>query len=186
VDVANIDVKAFTECFYRDICGGGLKNVLETCALARRIGVHVELTYPLVPSMNDSSDEIKAFCEWVVSKMGPDTPLFFFRFQPAHELTELPEQSMDKLYQARFIAKEAGVHYVYFGGVVGEGQDTSCPSCGRSLVERHSVKPTDRICLKDREVSRFCPTFADIVLNLKEPRCPSCGAPIAIVLDDRP
>jgi pyruvate formate lyase activating enzyme len=184
VDVANIDVKGFSERFYHDVCGGTLHDVLDTCTLACRKGVHLELTNLLVPSLNDSASEIKAFSRWVVGNLGPDTPIFFFRFHPAHELSDLPEQSMEKMEEARSIATEAGARYVYFGGIVGEVQDTRCPSCGLLVVERRSVRPTDRICLQDREVSRFCPTFADVKVNLEKPRCPRCEFGIAIDLDD--
>ena len=183
VDVANIDIKGFSEHFYHEVCGGALRDVLDTCILAHNKGVHLELTNLLVPSLNDSVIEIKQFTKWVVGNLGSDIPLFFFRFHPAHELSDLPEQSMEKMEEARSIAMEAGARYVYFGGVVGEGQDTRCPSCGLLVVERRSVRPTDRICLREGEISRFCPTFADVKVNLEKPRCPRCDFAIAIELD---
>ena len=117
VQVVNIDVKGFTEKFYRTICGAGLQGVLNTCILAKDRGVHVELTYLLIPGLNDSAEEIGQFTRWVVEHMGADTPIFFFRFQPFYRLSHLPEQSMEKMNEARTIARREGARYVYFGGV---------------------------------------------------------------------
>jgi pyruvate formate lyase activating enzyme len=97
VDVANIDIKGFSESFYHAYCGGELKNALRTSALAQGLGVHVELTNLLVPALNDSADEIEAFSQWAVRTLGADTPIFFFWFRPSHQLSHLPEQHMEKL-----------------------------------------------------------------------------------------
>ena len=185
VDVANIDVKGFSDPFYRKVCGGSLQEVLDTCVLARRKGVHVELTYLLVPGLNDSADEVRRFVEWVVRDMGPDTPVFLYRFHPSSELSDLPEQSMEVMARSRDVAKAGGLRYVYFGGVTGEGgQDTMCPACGFLVVERRSKRPAERVCLKGCEVSRFCPTF-DVKVNIAGPSCPRCSSPLPIVLTGR-
>lgn len=184
-DVVNIDVKAFSERFYDRYCGGSLQEVLDTCLLARRKGVHVELTYLLVPGLNDSAEEVGSFTRWVADSMGPDTPVFFFRFRPSHLLSHLPEQSMDVMRRSVRIASGNGLRYVYLGGVVGEeGQDTVCPSCGFLAIERKSLKDPGKVCLKSCEVSRFCPTF-EVKVNIDEPRCPRCGADMPITLAGR-
>jgi pyruvate formate lyase activating enzyme len=183
VDVANIDVKSFSERYYERVCGGSLREVLDTCVLARRKGVHVELTYLLVPGLNDSAGEIARFSEWAVASMGADTPVFFYRFHPSHELSGLPEQTMGVMLRSGGIAKDKGLRYIYFGGVTGEGgQDTACPSCGFLVVERTSKRPAEKLCLKGCEVSRFCPTF-EVRLNTHAPSCPRCGASLPLVLD---
>lgn len=184
-EVANIDVKGFTDRFYERVCGGSLQEVLDSCMLARSKGVHVELTYLLVPGLNDSADEVAAFAGWVARSMGADTPVFFYRFHPFSELADLPEQSMEVMLRSRGIAREKGLRFVYFGGVTGEGgQDTACPSCGLLAVERKSVRPAERVCLRSCEVSRFCPSF-EVKVNIDEPRCPRCGTELPIVLRAR-
>ena len=186
VDVANIDVKGFSDRFYTKTCGGSLQEVLETCVLARRRGVHVELTYLLVPGLNDSSDEVARFSEWAVRNMGPDIPVFFYRFHPSSELSGLPEQSMEVMVRSRDIAKAKGLRYIYFGGVIGEGgQDTMCPSCGFLAVQRRSLPAPGKVCLKGCEVSRFCPTF-EVKVNIDAPWCPQCGSPLPIELTAPP
>ncbi len=181
-DAVNVDVKAFSDAFYRKMCGGSLQDVLDTCLLARGKGVHAELTYLLMPGLNDSEDEVGEFTRWVAERMGPDTPVFFFRFQPSHLLSDLPEQSMEVMHRSVRIAHENGLQYVYLGGVAGEGgQDTACPSCGYLAIERRSLKAPGKLCLKGCEVSRFCPTF-EVKANIHEPRCPECGNGIPIIL----
>jgi pyruvate formate lyase activating enzyme len=181
-DAVNIDVKGFTDAFYQKMCNGSLEEVLDTCLLARSKGVHAELTYLLIPGLNDSEDEVGEFTRWVAERMGPDTPVFFFRFQPSHLLSHLPEQSVEVMRRSVRTARESGLRYVYLGGVVGEGgQDTVCPSCGYLAVERRGLKAPGRVCLKGCEVSRFCPTF-EVKVNISEPRCPGCGTGIPVRL----
>ena len=141
VDVVNVDVKAFSDRFYNQVCGASLQEVLDTCLLARAKGVHLELTYLLVPGLNDSEAEVSAFSAWVLERLGPDTPVFFFRFQPSHRLADLPEQSMAVMERSANLARRCGLRYVYLGGVSGTDVSTSCPSCGRLAVERRSLRP---------------------------------------------
>jgi pyruvate formate lyase activating enzyme len=183
-DVVNIDVKGFSERYYGKICGGSLQEVLDTCMLARGKGVHVELTYLLVPGLNDDADEVARFSGWVAEKLGPDTPVFFFRFRPSHLLADLPEQSMEVMDRSVRTARENGLRFVYLGGVAEVGLDTLCPSCGLPVVERRSARPSERLYLKGGEVSRFCPTF-EVRVNIDSPRCPRCGTAVPIVLAGR-
>ncbi|MDW5564180.1 MAG: AmmeMemoRadiSam system radical SAM enzyme [Methanomassiliicoccus sp.] len=185
VDVANIDIKGFTDRFYRRHCGGSLQEVLDTCLMAKEKGVHVELTCLLIPGLNDSAEEVADLSRWVVDNMGTNTPLFFYRFHPAHELSELPVQSMEVMERSVATARRLGLRHVYLGGVTGEGgQDTLCPSCGFLAVERTSLKPSEGLCLKGPGVSRFCPTF-EVKLNIEEARCPRCGTALPIDLNGR-
>ncbi|MDD1768962.1 MAG: AmmeMemoRadiSam system radical SAM enzyme [Methanomassiliicoccales archaeon] len=181
--VMNIDVKGFTEEFYRNNCSAELEPVLETCTVAKAAGVHVELTYLLIPGLNDSREEVQRFCEWVVDEMGPDTPIHFFRFRPFYKLADLPPQTIEKLKEAYDIAKSAGVKFPYYAGVVGEErQNTYCPKCGELLVKRASQEVTDKVCVKKTEVSRFCPTYSEVEVRLQGNACPRCGEHIPIVL----
>lgn len=184
--VVNIDVKGFTEDFYKNNCNAELKPVLETCTFAKRAGVHVELTYLLIPGLNDSKEEIQRFCEWVVDEMGPDTPIHFFRFRPFYKLSDLPAQTIEKLKEAYDIAKSEGVRFPYYAGVVGDDrQNTYCPKCGELLVKRASREVTDKVCVKKTEVSRFCPTFPEVELRLQGNACPRCGECIPVVLSQQ-
>lgn len=181
IDVMNIDVKAFSEEFYESTCGGNLETVLRTCLLARESGVHIELTYLLIPGMNDSNDEIISFFDWVVENMGQETPVHLFRFLPSHRLSNVPAQDMKRMDEAFKLAKEAGILYPYVAGVVGdERQSTFCPNCGTILVKRRSVEPTEKVVVKSDEVSRFCPTYPEVELFLENDSCPQCGLRIAL------
>lgn len=180
--VMNIDVKGFTEKFYENNCGAKLKPILETCTAAKGAGVHVELTYLLIPGLNDSEEEIRKFCEWVVDEMGPDTPVHFFRFRPFYRLSNLPAQTIEKLREAYDIAKSTGVRFPYHAGVVGDQrQNTYCPKCGELVVKRASEEVIDKVCVKKTEVSRFCPTFSEVEVRLQDGACPGCGEFIPVV-----
>ncbi len=182
VDAMNVDVKAFDERTYRSTCGGGLGPVLDTCLAARNVGVHVELTYLLIPGLNDSADEISRFSRWAVDSMGPDVPLFFYRFRPFYRLADLPEQSMERMREAAALATGAGARYVYFGGVAEDNRNTLCPVCSTVVIERRGAESTGKVCFKGREVSRFCPSVSDVRVNLQDGRCPTCGERIPVVL----
>jgi len=138
LDAMNIDVKAFREEFYKTICQARLEPVIRTCELAKKLGIHIELTYLVIPGLNDSPAEIKDFCQWVVEKLKGDTPVHFSRFHPDYKMTNIPATPVSTLLAIYKIAKEAGIHYVYLGNVPhGEYENTVCPSCGNLLVERH-------------------------------------------------
>lgn len=180
--VMNIDVKGFTEEFYKKNCNARLEPVLETCTVAKALGVHVELTYLLIPGLNDSREEVRIFCEWVVDEMTADTPVHFFRFSPFYKLANLPAQTIEKLKEAYDIAKSVGVRFPYYAGVVGEDrQNTYCPKCGELLIKRASQEVTDKVCVKKTEVSRFCPTFSDVEIMLRDNACARCGEHIPVV-----
>jgi pyruvate formate lyase activating enzyme len=182
VQVANIDIKGFTDTFYQEQCGGTFQEVLDACEMARRQGTHVELTCLLIPGLNDSPPEVERLARWIVESMGEETPLFFYRFRPFHRSANIPEQTMEKMEEAAAIAQSEGVSHVYFGGTVGDShQDTLCPSCGHVVVRRRSLQVADKVCFKGGEVSRFCPTFADITVDLDGYRCPLCGGMIAFI-----
>ena len=180
VDAMNVDVKAFEDRTYRSTCGGSLRPVLDSCVLAKEMGVHVELTYLLVPGLNDSPDETERFSRWAVDAMGPDVPIFFFRFRPFHRLAHLPEQSMERMRQAASLAAQAGARYVYFGGVADARRDTFCPRCSSMVIERKGTESTGKVCFKGGEVSRFCPSVSEVRVYLRDGRCPGCGERVPV------
>ena len=168
LDAMNVDVKAFSNDFYRRICGApSVKPTLEACEWAVERGVHLEITNLIIPRENDNPDEIRRLCKWAVEKLGPDVPLHFSRFYPHYKMADHPPTPVETLERAVKIAKEEGVHYVYIGNVPGhEADNTYCPNCGELLIERYGF-----------EVARYA---------LKNKRCPKCNAEINIVGEYKP
>ncbi len=138
MDAANVDLKAFTEAFYRNICGGALAPVLETLEyLHRETDVWFELTTLLIPGENDSDDELDRMTRWVVDRLGPDVPMHFSAFHPDWKMLDHPSTPPATLMRARSIAKQNGVRHAYTGNVHDhEGGSTWCHSCGALLIER--------------------------------------------------
>jgi pyruvate formate lyase activating enzyme len=137
LDAMNIDVKSFEDDFYKKICKARLKPVLDTCILAKELGIHIELTYLVIPTLNDSMDEIDNFCKWIVDKLGPDTPVHFSRFHPDYNMTDIPGTPMDTLIKIYNTAKNNGLLYPYLGNVApGDYENTSCPECGNVCIKR--------------------------------------------------
>ena len=138
MDAANVDLKAFSESFYHQICGGHLQPVLETlCYVHRHTSVWLELTTLLIPGLNDSDAEIRALCEWVGKQLGPDVPLHFTAFHPDYRLRDIPATPNETLSRARALALACGLHHVYTGNVHdSNGESTWCSTCGNLLIER--------------------------------------------------
>lgn len=136
-DAANIDLKALSDSFYRDVCGGSLKPVLESLVLAKSMGVHVEVTNLVIPTLNDSEKDLKNLSSWIFANLGAETPLHFSRFYPQYRMQHLPPTSSETLLRARATAYEAGLHYVYLGNLpYTEGENTYCPGCKKILISR--------------------------------------------------
>ncbi len=132
-----IDLKAFTEKFYSEQCAGKLAPVLKTLEVLKDTGIWFELVILIVPTLNDSPDEIKEMSRWVVRRLGPDVPMHFTRFHPIYRLTNLPQTPISTLDRCRQIALDAGVHYVYAGNVpMHEGENTYCHNCQTELIRR--------------------------------------------------
>ena len=138
MDAANIDLKAFTERFYRKLCGGHLQPVLDTLDyLHQETSVWIELTTLLIPGENDSDAELDAMSRWVVEHLGPDVPLHFTAFHPDWKMRDVPPTPVRTLRRAREIAIRNGLHYVYTGNVHDpEGDSTWCHLCGAILIGR--------------------------------------------------
>jgi pyruvate formate lyase activating enzyme len=137
VDAANIDIKSMSDRFYREICDGTLKPVMETMVTARSMGVHVEVTFLVIPTLNDTDAEFESLCKWMKENMGREVPIHFSRFHPLYRLRHLPQTPAETLDRARQIAKAAGLDYVYVGNVLREDDATThCPDCGEVLVRR--------------------------------------------------
>jgi pyruvate formate lyase activating enzyme len=138
MDAANIDLKGFTEGFYKKLCSGKLAPVLETLEyLKHETNVWFEITTLLIPGENDSTVEIEAESAWVIDHLGPDVPLHFTAFHPDWKLKAVPPTPPETLKKARQIAMNAGIHYVYTGNVYDPGgQATHCYVCDAVLIGR--------------------------------------------------
>ncbi|HXO19122.1 MAG TPA: AmmeMemoRadiSam system radical SAM enzyme [Thermoanaerobaculia bacterium] len=138
MDAANVDLKGFTERFYRNVCGGSLAAVLETLEyLKHETDVWFEITTLLIPGENDDDDELDAMTRWVVDKLGPDVPLHFSAFHPDYKMMDRPPTPPATLTRARRIALANGIRYAYTGNVHDEeGGSTFCHACGERLIGR--------------------------------------------------
>jgi pyruvate formate lyase activating enzyme len=137
-DAANVDLKAFTEDFYRKTTASHLEPVLETLKWIHRTGrTWLEVTTLLIPGHNDGDDELRRMTAWFHANLGPDVPLHFTAFHPDFKMTDVPPTPPETLRRARAIALAAGLRYVYVGNVHdAEGQTTSCARCARPLLVR--------------------------------------------------
>jgi pyruvate formate lyase activating enzyme len=138
MDAANIDLKGFTEGFYRNLCSASLKPVLDTLEyLKHETDVWFEITTLLIPGENDSPAEIEALSRWVMDHLGPDVPLHFTAFHPDWKMMGKPPTPPATLHQARRIASEMGLRYVFTGNIHDpEGQSTYCHQCNELLIGR--------------------------------------------------
>jgi pyruvate formate lyase activating enzyme len=146
VDAANIDLKAFSDDFYRKICDATLRPVLDTLVTAKASGVFVEMTNLVIPGLNDSDEMLTDLCGWIAKYMGVDTPLHFSRFHPRYRMKNRPSTPASTLLRAREIARAAGLHHVYIGNILAaDGGTTFCPGCGTKLIERRGYHITHDI-----------------------------------------
>lgn len=168
MDAANIDLKAFTEGFYKSFCSAALGPVLETlCYLKHETDVWFEITTLLIPGENDSAKEVEALSQWIMDNLGPDVPLHFSAFHPDYRMTETPATPAGTLHRARDIARANGLRYVYTGNIHDKaGGSTYCHDCGECLIGR------DWYALSD--------------WNIADGHCASCGAAVAGHFDERP
>jgi pyruvate formate lyase activating enzyme len=146
IDAANIDLKAFTEKFYAKTTLSHLQPVLDTLKwLRQETNVWFEMTNLMIPTLNDDNTEVKQMCEWVLENLGDDVPLHFTAFHPDFKLIDKVATPANTLHDARRIAIEMGLKYVYEGNIFSDGGDTICPGCKRRVVQRswHEVTKHD-------------------------------------------
>ena len=169
MDAVNIDLKAFTEDFYRKVTGGALAPVLETLKyLKHETDVWIEITTLLIPGLNDTDAELRAMTGWIADNLGPDVPLHFSAFHPDWKMQGIPATPHETLIRARRTGMEAGLNYVYIGNVRDQNADSTwCPDCGDLVIGR------DWYVLGDWNLS-------------DEGRCGTCDAQIAGVFEDIP
>ncbi len=145
MDAANVDLKAFTEEFYRELCSGSLADVLETLIyLKHETDVWFEITNLVIPTKNDSDQEFQEMSSWILENLGPDVPLHFTAFHPDWKMRDLAPTPLQTLARARQIALKTGLRYVYTGNVHDKsGASTYCHSCGQVLIGRNGYVLND-------------------------------------------
>jgi pyruvate formate lyase activating enzyme len=141
VDAVKIDLKSFSESFYRNVVTGELKPVLDSLVALRKMNKWTEIVYLTIPTLNDGSAEIRSLAQWIKGNLGPDVPLHFTQFHPEYLLKNLPMTPVSTLERAREIALAEGLHYVYIGNVPGHpAENTYCPQCRRAVIERFGME----------------------------------------------
>ncbi len=159
LDAANVDLKAFTDRYYKELCGARLKHVQETLKRMKDYGIFVEVTTLIVTGLNDDSAELEELAAFIAHDLGKDTPWHISRFHPTYQLTDRAATPLKTLTKAREIGLEAGLKYVYTGNVPGNSaENTFCPGCGKMVIERWG--------------------FQIGSLRIKEGRCALCGVEI--------
>jgi len=157
-----VDIKSFSDDFYKKVCRARLQPVLDSAILARELGMHIETVTLVIPGLNDDMNEISALIRWVIEHLGPATPMHFSAFHPDYKMMDhpaTPPAVLEKIYKR---AKELGLRYPYTGNVWSpQYENTYCPSCGSTLIERHG--------------------FASRFVDLDGQQCRKCGEAIEVV-----
>ena len=160
LEAIKIDLKGYSESFYRNVCGAELHPVLRSIRQIARSGVHLEIVNLVVPTLNDSDGMLRGLADWIMGEIGPDVPVHFTRVHPDYQLLNLPPTPVATLERARDIALGRGIHYAYVGNVPDHpGNHTYCPNCKKMIIERSG--------------------FFITTLKLKGGRCPYCRQKIA-------
>jgi pyruvate formate lyase activating enzyme len=159
LDAANIDLKGFSDDFYREVTGASLQGVLECLRDYRRLGIWLEVTTLLIPGRNDDPDELRALTRFIAEELGPETPWHVTGFYPTYKLQDAPPTSLASLQQARKLGHQAGLQFVYTGNRGdADSESTRCPACRKLVVERSG--------------------FQLVTNHLQKGRCPWCPAVI--------
>jgi pyruvate formate lyase activating enzyme len=158
LDACNVDLKAFSENFYKKMCGARLQPVLDSIRRMKDMDVWVEVTTLIIPGQNDSEEELTQIARFI-SELDPNIPWHISRFHPDYKYTDASATPLNSLRLAHNIGKNEGLHYIYIGNVLGESEGTVCPECQRILIHRHGFYVSDN--------------------KIRESRCPFCRTLIA-------
>lgn len=158
LDGANVDLKSFSEEFYKTVCGAKLKPVLENIKKMKDLGIWVEVTTLIIPTLNDSEEEWRGIARFILS-VSPEIPWHVSAFYPTYRMLDKPRTSAEIIRQAREIGLEEGLRYVYSGNIPGEeGENTSCYHCNKVLIRRWGYEIAENSVTKGQ--------------------CPHCGTPL--------
>lgn len=165
LDAANVDLKSFSDDFYKTYCGARIQPVLDSLKKMKELGIWVEVTTLIIPSLNDSDEELRNIAHFIAS-LGLETPWHISRFHPQYEMTHLPPTPVATLHKAAKFGSEAGLKYVYTGNVPGDSMEsTFCSNCGNMLIDRYGFY-----------INRY---------NLREGSCPECGTPLEGIISEQ-
>jgi len=161
IDAANVDLKGFTEEHYQKICGARLKPVLDTIRLMKQLGIWIEITTLVIPTVNDSEDQLRQIAEFILS-VGPEIPWHVSAFHPTYMMNNIPSTPARTLIKAREIGLKAGLRYVYTGNIPGDdGENTFCYKCGKKLIQRFGYSISG--------------------IHIIDSKCEYCGKPIDVI-----
>jgi pyruvate formate lyase activating enzyme len=159
LDAANVDLKSFSDDFYKEQCGAKLAPVLDSLKKLKNMGVWLEITTLVIPTVNDSDQELTKIAQFIM-ELGPETPWHVSRFHPSYRLRNVSSTPVATLKRAREIGLQVGLHYVYTGNVPGDqAEKTLCHHCGRLLIDRFG--------------------FATGHYDISKGNCPDCQTPVA-------
>ncbi len=165
IDAANVDLKSFSEEFYRKVCSARLRPVLETIRLMYEAGMHLEVTTLVVPDLNDSEGELNQIAGFIAD-ISPDIPWHVSRFYPNYQDHSTPPTPRQTIRRAAAIGREQGLRYVFAGNLPGEGdEDSICPHCGQVVIARSG--------------------YTIRSLRLKGNRCGNCGEVLPVVIEEK-
>jgi pyruvate formate lyase activating enzyme len=158
LDGANVDLKSFSEAFYKKVCGAKLKPVLESIHKMHALGIWVEVTTLIIPTLNDAEEELRKIARFLLS-VSPAIPWHVSAFYPTYRLMDKPRTSPEIIRRAREIGLEEGLRYVYTGNIPGEeGENTLCSQCKKVLIRRYGYQIAEN--------------------SITGGKCPSCGTAI--------
>jgi pyruvate formate lyase activating enzyme len=160
LDAIKIDLKGYSENFYKNVCNASLSPVLRTIKQIAKSKTHLEIVNLVVPTLNDSDKMMSELVNWIANEIGNDVPIHFTRFHPDYKLLNLPPTPISTLEHIRELAMSKGIHYAFVGNVPGhEGNNSYCPSCRKTIIKRNGFFITEN--------------------NLKNGKCGFCGTAIA-------
>lgn len=158
IDAANIDLKSFSDDFYKHYCQGRLAPVLDNLRIIKKMGWWLEVTTLLIPGINDSSEEIAKIAAFIRDDLGKNTPWHISAFHGAHEMRKHPATPVETLERAWQLGRDSGLEFVYTGNIPGAvGENTICPDCGTTLIQRYGYQTR---------------------VKFKNAQCPKCGRQI--------
>lgn len=158
LDGCNLDLKSFSQEFYKSITGAGLERVLENIKLINELGIWLEITTLIIPGFNDSEEELGEIAGFIAD-VDPSIPWHISRFRPAYRMKDRSATPIEKMRSAKRAGEEAGLEHIYMGNVPGSCEDTICPDCGQVLIERFGFRVEGNA--------------------LREGKCPNCGREVA-------